>query len=86
MFYLADLDARLRRAQQSGQCVDDVVGTVLRSRRAGERIGVSGVAGEPTPAKTGTAEPTAKARRVEIFVMGKQTPIVGWDDPGTSRK
>jgi predicted metalloprotease with PDZ domain len=40
MFYLVDLDARLRRATSGHQCVDDVVRDVLRSRRAGERVGL----------------------------------------------
>lgn len=44
---------------------------------SGERIGVGGVgAGGAKPA----AE-SAKSRRVEIFVMGKRTPVVGWDTP-----
>ena len=40
MFYLADLDERLRRATSGHQSVDDVVRKVLRSRRADERIGI----------------------------------------------
>jgi hypothetical protein len=40
MFYLADLDARLRLATSGRQSVDDVVRFVVRSRRAGERVGV----------------------------------------------
>lgn len=40
MFYLADLDARLRAASSGRQCVDDVVREVLRRRRAGERVGI----------------------------------------------
>jgi len=40
MFYLADLDARLRRATSGRQSVDDVVRDVLRSRRAGARVGL----------------------------------------------
>jgi predicted metalloprotease with PDZ domain len=41
MFYLADLDARLRRATSGRQCVDDVVRDVVRRRRAGERVGIA---------------------------------------------
>jgi predicted metalloprotease with PDZ domain len=40
MFYLADLDARLRRATTGRQSVDDLVRGVLRSRRAGQRVGI----------------------------------------------
>ena len=43
---------------------------------AGERIGV----GAPG-AGGGKAAESAKSRRVEIFVMGKRTPVVGWDTP-----
>lgn len=40
MFYLADLDARLRTATSGQRSVDDVVRDVLRRRRAGEHVGV----------------------------------------------
>jgi predicted metalloprotease with PDZ domain len=40
MFYLADLDARLRTATSGQHSVDDVVRDVLRRRRAGERVGI----------------------------------------------
>lgn len=40
MFYLADLDERLRRATMGRQSVDDVVRDVVRRRRTGERVGV----------------------------------------------
>lgn len=40
MFYLADLDARLRRATSGRQSADDVVRDVLRRRRAGEHVGI----------------------------------------------
>jgi predicted metalloprotease with PDZ domain len=40
MFYLADLDERLRRATSGHQSVDDVVRDVLRRRRAGKRVGI----------------------------------------------
>lgn len=40
MFYLADLDARLRRATSGRQSVDDVVRDLLRTRRAGGRVGI----------------------------------------------
>lgn len=40
MFYLADLDARLGRATSGHWSVDEVVRGVLRSRRAGERVGI----------------------------------------------
>ncbi len=43
---------------------------------AGERIGVGGVG---AGAKSQTE--SARSRRVEIFVMGKRTPVVGWDTP-----
>ena len=45
-----------------------------------ERIGVSGLG--PTDLRAGgSARPTdvGKSRRVEIFVMGKRTPVVGWE-------
>ena len=45
-----------------------------------DRIGVSGLG--PTDLRAGaSAKPTdvGKSRRVEIFVMGKRTPVVGWD-------
>jgi predicted metalloprotease with PDZ domain len=40
MFYLADLDARLRDATSGERSVDDVVVEVTRRRRDGERVGV----------------------------------------------
>ncbi|WP_460526548.1 hypothetical protein [Flindersiella endophytica] len=40
MFYLADLDERLRRATSDRQSVDDIVRAVVRRRRTGERVGV----------------------------------------------
>ena len=58
-----------------------------------DQIGVTGVTGGATGMKSGAgaekkqpaAEPTARGRRVEIFVMGKSTPIVGWGEPAGSR-
>ncbi len=54
MFYLADLDARLRRATGDAHGVDDVVRDVVRRRADGERVGleewcdlVEGLAGAP---------------------------------------
>ncbi len=54
LFYLADLDARLRRATRDHRGVDDVVRDVVRHRRAGERVGleewcerVEGLSGAP---------------------------------------
>ncbi|MDQ3165537.1 MAG: hypothetical protein M3Q17_05150 [Actinomycetota bacterium] len=41
MFYLADLDARLRDATSGERSVDDIVRDVVRRRRDGERIGIS---------------------------------------------
>jgi M61 glycyl aminopeptidase len=40
MFYLADLDARLREATSGERSVDDVVRAVVRRRREGELVGV----------------------------------------------
>ena len=40
MFYLADLDARLKRATSGRHCVDDLVRDVVRRRRDGERVGI----------------------------------------------
>lgn len=40
MFYLADLDARLRRVTSGRQSVDNVVRDVLRRRSTGEHIGI----------------------------------------------
>ncbi len=40
MFYLADLDARIRTATTGSRCVDDVVRNVVRRRRDGESIGI----------------------------------------------
>jgi predicted metalloprotease with PDZ domain len=40
MFYLADLDTRLRRDTSGRQCVDDLVRDVVRRRSTGERVGV----------------------------------------------
>ncbi|HEY2879788.1 hypothetical protein [Nocardioides sp.] len=42
MFYLADLDARLRRETAQKVRVDDLVRGVVRDRSAGEQIGISG--------------------------------------------
>jgi predicted metalloprotease with PDZ domain len=54
LFYLADLDARLRRATVERHGVDDVVRDVVRRRGAGERVGleewcalVEGLSGTP---------------------------------------
>jgi outer membrane protein OmpA-like peptidoglycan-associated protein len=49
----------------------------------GDRIGVSGVTFDASAA---AGKKPSEGRRVEIFVMGKQTPIVGWGDAGFSRK
>ena len=48
-----------------------------------EQIGVSGLGGGKPGASASPAAPTS--RRVEIFVMGKKTPIVGWDDAAAGR-
>jgi predicted metalloprotease with PDZ domain len=40
MFYLTDLDERVRRATSGHKSVDDVVRDVLRRRRDGERVGI----------------------------------------------
>jgi predicted metalloprotease with PDZ domain len=40
MFYLADLDARIRRATSGQRSVDDLVRGVVRSRRGGRRVGI----------------------------------------------
>jgi predicted metalloprotease with PDZ domain len=40
MFYLADLDARLRRATSRETSADDVVRELLRRRNAGQRVGI----------------------------------------------
>lgn len=40
MFYLADLDVRLRRATDGRRSLDDVVVDVVRRRREGERVGL----------------------------------------------
>jgi len=40
MFYLADLDARLRRATSGWRGVDDIVRDVIRLRRQGQRVGL----------------------------------------------
>lgn len=45
---------------------------------ADERVGVSGVADERAGGAK-EAAPKQATRRVEIFVTGKRTPIVGWD-------
>jgi len=50
----------------------------------GDRIGVSGVTSDAPAAVEGKT--SQSGRRVEIFVMGKQTPIVGWGEAGFSRK
>lgn len=52
----------------------------------GEQIGVSGL-GAQADAAGKNAPPAAagKPRRVDIFVMGKKTPIVGWDDLSSGR-
>jgi outer membrane protein OmpA-like peptidoglycan-associated protein len=51
---------------------------------AGERIGVSGVTADAAAAK-GSAGKGPGSQRVEIFVMGKRTPIVGWEDAAGGR-
>jgi predicted metalloprotease with PDZ domain len=40
MFYLADLDARLKKATSGERSVDDTVRDVARRRRDGERVGI----------------------------------------------
>jgi predicted metalloprotease with PDZ domain len=42
MFYLADLDARLRRETSQKVGVDDLVRDIVRDRSVGEHIGISG--------------------------------------------
>lgn len=41
MFYLADLDARLRRTSGDAICVDDLVREVVRRRASGDRVGIA---------------------------------------------
>ncbi|MGC3970210.1 MAG: OmpA family protein [Pirellulales bacterium] len=53
----------------------------------GEQIGVSGLGVGRTVSAGTDAKPAAAGtpRRVEIFVMGKKTPVVGWDDAAAGR-
>jgi outer membrane protein OmpA-like peptidoglycan-associated protein len=51
----------------------------------GEQIGVSGLGAPGDVAKPAASGAAGKAQRVEIFVMGKKTPIVGWDDASAGR-
>jgi outer membrane protein OmpA-like peptidoglycan-associated protein len=67
-----------------------VAGYLRKVGLKSEQIGVSGLAGggsskAPSPATNPPAADAGKSRRVEIFVMGKKTPIVGWDDAATGR-
>jgi outer membrane protein OmpA-like peptidoglycan-associated protein len=67
-----------------------VAGYLRKVGLKSEQIGVSGLAGGgtskvATPATNPSAADAGKPRRVEIFVMGKKTPIVGWDEAAAGR-
>jgi predicted metalloprotease with PDZ domain len=78
LFYLADLDARLRRATSDHHGVDDVVRAVLRRRRAGARVGLEGWCAEVEDL-SGTAElPALDA----LVLRGTGRPGEGCFGPG----
>lgn len=49
-----------------------------------ERMGVAGFADHQPVAANASEEDRMRNRRVEIFVMGPETPVVGWSDTGGS--
>lgn len=64
MFYLADLDGRLRRATSGQRCVDDIVRDVVRIRRTGERVGI-----QEWCARVQQVLPDAEMPNLEAFVF-----------------
>lgn len=64
MFYLADLDARLRRGTSGRRCLEDVVRDLLRARRAGERVGL-----EQWCARIEEVLPDAERPKLDAFVF-----------------
>jgi len=57
-----------------------VADALSRRGLAERRIGVSGFAAHQPIAPNATPEDRRKNRRVEIFVMGGDVPVVGWTD------
>lgn len=76
------LDATRRRTTEQAWAVAEFL---RKSGLRSEQIGVSGVeAAEPVATKSETGGEAA-SRRVDVFVTGKSTPIVGWDDGAGAR-
>jgi flagellar motor protein MotB len=57
-----------------------VAGCLRQSGVPGERIGIAGFAGYRAIAAKNSAADSQRAGGVEIFVMGPDAPIVGWND------
>lgn len=79
----ASLDSSRRRTTEQAWAVADYLRKLgLRS----EQIGVSGVeAGEAATPAAAKPDAAGGSRRVDLFVTGKNTPIVGWDDGAGGR-
>ncbi len=51
----------------------------------GDRLGIAGFGPSQPIVEASTADDRQRNRRVEIFILGPETPMVGWVEPDTRR-
>jgi chemotaxis protein MotB len=61
-----------------------VAAVLKESGIAGDRMGIAGFAEHQPISPNDTADSRSRNRRVEIFVVGPETPIVGWTETHAS--